>query len=162
MNWIKRVADDERERDAVRDKQEELAARKAELVRLNGRRLFDELRATVTRDVETFRGELTGARARDVVVDPATDDGGFVVHKPAPAAVSLAVALGHEGGTMICGYQFVPGSGLPVREERVNVVFADGGGETLQMKDQASGQVFATADALSEFLLVPVFTGRRR
>jgi hypothetical protein len=39
-DWIKRIADDERRRDAVRVKAEELAARKADLVRLNGRRLL--------------------------------------------------------------------------------------------------------------------------
>ena len=32
----------------------------------------------------------------------------------------------------------------------------------VQLKDHGTGQVFATADALSEFLLVPVFTGRPR
>jgi hypothetical protein len=39
--WIKRIADDERRRDAVRLKEEEVAARKADLVRRNGRRLID-------------------------------------------------------------------------------------------------------------------------
>ena len=32
----------------------------------------------------------------------------------------------------------------------------------MQMKHHETGQVFTTADALSEFLLVPVFTGRLR
>ena len=63
-DWIKRLVDDERERDAVRAREEEAAARKADLVRLNGRRLIDELRATVTRDVEAFRNEFPGDRAR--------------------------------------------------------------------------------------------------
>ena len=35
-------------------------------------------------------------------------------------------------------------------------------GETLLMKHHGTGQVFATADALSEFLLIPVLTGRPR
>jgi hypothetical protein len=41
-------------------------------------------------------------------------------------------------------------------------MFAGDGREILQMKHQGTGQVFATADALSEFLLVPVLTGRPR
>jgi hypothetical protein len=35
-------------------------------------------------------------------------------------------------------------------------------GEALQVKHHGTGRVFAIADALSEFLLVPVFTGRPR
>ncbi len=61
-DWIKRIADDERKRDTVRVREDELAARKADLVRRNGRRLIDELRATVTRDVDAFRDEFVGDR----------------------------------------------------------------------------------------------------
>ena len=46
-DWIKRIADDERRRDAARRIEDETAARKADLVRRNGQRLIDELRATV-------------------------------------------------------------------------------------------------------------------
>src|SRR5712692_3176066 len=78
-DWIKRIADDERKRDAVRVREEETAARKADLVRLNGRRLIDELRATVTRDVKAFREEFPGDRVRDIVLETMDADGGFVV-----------------------------------------------------------------------------------
>ena len=81
-DWIKRIADDERKRDAVRVKEDELATRKADLVRLNGRRLIDELRATVTRDVEAFRDEFAGDRARAIVVEATAPDRGVVVRKP--------------------------------------------------------------------------------
>src|SRR6266849_1567943 len=91
-DWIKRIADDERRRDAVRVREEEAAARKADLVRLNGRRLIDELRATVTRDVEAFREEFAGDRVRDIVLEATGPEGGFVVRKPACPAVSLTVA----------------------------------------------------------------------
>ena len=161
-DWIKRIADDERRRDTVRAREDELAARKADLVRQNGRRLLDELRATVTRDVAAFRDEFAGDRARDVVVEAAALDGGFVVRKPAPAPVSLTVTPNLEAAAMICHYCFTLTDGLPPREDRIEVTFADDGGETLQMKHHGTGRVFATADALSEFLLVPVFTGRPR
>jgi len=87
-DWIKRIADDERRRDTVRVRDDEMAARKADLVRRNGRRLLDELRAAVTRDVEAFRDEFVGDRARDIVVEAIAPDGGFVVRKPTPAATS--------------------------------------------------------------------------
>ena len=90
-DWIKRIADDERTRDAVRAREDEIAARKADLVSRNGRRLIDELRVTVTRDVEAFRDEFPGDSSRDIVVEATTPDGGFVVRKPAPAVVALTV-----------------------------------------------------------------------
>ncbi|OFV90879.1 MAG: hypothetical protein A3G76_16325 [Acidobacteria bacterium RIFCSPLOWO2_12_FULL_65_11] len=161
-DWIKRIADDERRRDAMRVKEDELAARKADLVRLNGRRLIDELRLTVTRDVEAFRGEFAGARARDIVVDATSPAGGFVVRKPVPAAVSLTVTPDLEAAAMVCHYRFTLTNGLPPREDRIDVLLVGDGSETVHMKHHGTGQVFATAEALSEFLLVPVFTGRPR
>ena len=161
-DWIKRIADDERKRDAVRDKEDEIAARKADLVRVNGRRLINELRDTVTRDVAAFRDEFAGDRARDIVMDASAPDGGFVVRKPAPTAVSLTVTPNLEAGSVVCHYRFTLTDGLPPREERIDVMFTGDAGATMQMKHHGTGQVFATADALSEFLLVPVLTGRPR
>jgi hypothetical protein len=164
-DWIKRIVEDERRRDAVRAKESEAIAQKADLVRRNGRRLLDELRAAVTRDVDAFREEFAGDRARDVVVDATLPDGGFVVRKPAPAAVSLTVAPNMETAAMVCHYRFTLADGLPPRDERIDVMFSgDGSGDaaTLQMKHHGTGQLFATPDLLSEFLLIPVLTGRPR
>ena len=161
-DWIKRIADDERKRDAVRVREEEIAARKADLVRLNGQRLLDELRAAVARDVEAFRDEFAGDRSRDIVLDPTEATGGFVVGKPASPAVTLTAAPHLETAAMDCHYRFTSTNGLPPREDRLELVFATDGAETLQIKAQRTGQVFASADALSEYLLGPVFTGRPR
>jgi hypothetical protein len=161
-DWIKRIVDDERKRDAVRAREEETAARKADLVRLNGRRLIDELRATLTRDVEAYRDEFAGDRAREIVFDDNPPDGGFVVRRPASPAVSLTVAPRLEAAAVGCHYRFTMTNGLPPREDRLELVFAGNGGETLQLKHHGTGQVFASADAISEYLLVPVFTGRPR
>ena len=161
-DWIKRIAEDERKRDAVRVREEEIAARKTDLVRLNGRRLLDELRAAVARDVEAFRDEFAGDRSRDIVLDPTEATGGFVVLKPASPAVTLTAAPHLETAAMDCHYRFTSSNGLPPREDRVELVFAADGAETLQIKTQRTGQVFASADALSEYLLSPVFTGRPR
>ena len=101
-DWIKRIADDERRRDMLRVREDEMAARKADLVLRNGRRLIDELRATVTRDVEAFRDEFAGDPARDIVVEATDSDGGLVVRKPAPAAVTLTVTPSLESAAMVC------------------------------------------------------------
>ena len=161
-DWIKRLVDEERKRDAVRVREEEEAARKADLLRIHGRRLIDDLRATVTRDVEGFRDEFPGDRARDIVLEATEPEGGFVVRKLESPAVSLTVAPQLEAATVGCHYRFTLTNGLPPREHRFELVFAGVEGETMQMKHHGTGQVFATADALSEFLLVPVFTGRPR
>jgi hypothetical protein len=146
----------------VRLKEDDTAARKADLVRLNGRRLVDELRATVTRDAEAFRAEFAGDPARDIAVDATAADGGFTVTKPAPGAVSLTVTPNLAAALVACLYRFTPTGGLPPREDRIDVMFSGDGGETLQMKHHGTGRLFATAEALSEFLLVPVLTGRPR
>jgi hypothetical protein len=161
-DWIKRIADDERRRDAVRVSDDETSARKADLVHRNGRRLLDELCATVTRDAEAFRNEFAGDTARDIVVDPATADGAFVARKPAPLAVSLTVTLNLDAAAMVCHYRFTLKDGLPPREDRFEVLFAGDGGDAVLMTHRGTGQVFASADALSEFLLIPVLTGRPR
>ena len=160
--WIKRIADDERKRDAIRVREEEAAARKADLVRRNGRRLIDELRATVTRDIEAFRDEFAGDQTRDIVIEAIEPGGGFVVRKVASPAVVLTVAPDIEAAAMACHYRFTLRNGLPPREDRLELVLTGEGGEILQVKHQGTGQMFATPDALSEFLLVPVFTGRPR
>ena len=161
-DWIKRIADDERKRDAVRAQEEETAARKTDLVRRNGRRLLDELRVAVARDVEAFRDEFAGDCSRAIVVDITESTGGFVVSKPATPAVTLTAAPNLETAAVNCRYRFTSPNGLPPREDRLELVFAPDGAETLQIKSQQTGQVFAGADALSEYLLGPVFTGRPR
>jgi hypothetical protein len=161
-DWIKRIAEDERRRDAVRLRGEELESRKAELVGLNARRLLTELHAAVGRDVEAFRNEFEGDRSRDISVDAEHATGGFVVRKPASPAVTLAAVPHLAKAALDCHYQFTATNGLPPREEHVELVFASDGAESLQIKSQRTGQVFASADALSEYLLGPVFTGRPR
>ena len=162
-DWIRRIVDDERKRDAARAQEEDTARRKDELIRLNGRRLLDELRTTVTRDAAAFRAEFAGDPARGVVVDAIdTATGGFVVRKPGAPAVMLTVVPHPETAAINSLYQFTSKSGLPPREERVELAFVPDAAGALQIKIQRTGQVFTTAEALSEYLMGPVFTGRPR
>jgi hypothetical protein len=160
--WVKRLADDERMRDATRLEDDETASRRANLVRRNGRRLIDELLAVVTRDVEAFRAEFPEDRSRDVVVAASGPDGGFVVTKPARAAASLTVTPNLDAAAIVCHFRFMLSDGLPPREDRFDVTFAAGAGDPLLMRHNGTGRVFATPEVLSEFLLVPVLSGRCR
>ena len=161
-HWIKQLADDERMRDRVRLQEEATTSRKADVDRRNRQRLIAELAATVTRDVAAFRDEFPKDSAREVVMEPFGPDGGFVVRKPARAAVCLTVTPNPHAAALVCHYRFMLSDGLPPREDRFDVTFADSTGEPPVMRHLGTGQVFATADALSEFLLVPVLTGRSR
>ena len=109
-----------------------------------------------------LQAQLRGDPGRDIVFEDAEPEGGFVVRKPESPAVSLTVAPHLEAAAMGCHYRFTSTRGLPPREHRFELVFTGVEGETMQMKHHETGQVFTTADALSEFLLVPVFTGRPR
>jgi hypothetical protein len=161
-DWIKRVADAERQRDAARARLIELAARKDNLVARQGRRLLDDVRASVVRDAAAFRDEFAGDCSRDVAVDLGLSDGGFAVHKPKPSAVSLTVTASADSASLMCAYSFSPTEGMPPREDRIHIMFVDDGGETLRMKHNGTGKVFMSGDDLSEYLLVPVLTGRPR
>jgi hypothetical protein len=162
VSWIKRVADDERKRDAVRLQGEEVAARKAELVRKTGRLIFDQLAAAVARDIELLAREFPDERARDLLLEVSAPRDGFIVRRSTLPAVSLTVDLHLETAALSGHYLFMSGSSLPPREERLELAFVDAGSELLQIKHRGLGLIFTTADALSEFLLVPVFTGRPR
>lgn len=158
--WIKRIADDERQRDAVRARETETATRKADLVRVHGRRLVDDLRAAVARDVQAFRNEFAGERARDIVCEDIEGDGGFAVRKQQSPTVFLTVVPRLQASVVGCDFRFLQPNGLPPREIHVDLIFAGDGSETLKLKHDGTGQVFTSANALSEYLLVPVFTGR--
>ena len=160
--WIARLAEDERKRDDVRLRAMEAVTRKADLVRVHGQRLLDELRAAVVRDIETFRHEFPGDPARDILFEAIQPDGGFVVRKPEYPAATLSVTLHLLAASFSCAYRFTPTNGLPPREDRLEFMLTSGGDDRLQIKHHGTGQVFANADALSEYLLVPALTGRPR
>ena len=71
--WITRLADDERRRDAVISAARESAARDAAFVLAHGRGLVESLAATVATDVERFGQEFPDDRVRHMSVDAAPD-----------------------------------------------------------------------------------------
>ena len=157
QEWITRLADDERRRDAVIAAATQLAARDAAFVVAHGQRLVDELGATIVSDVERFRQEFPEDQVRHVTVSRA--DGGFEVRRVSYPSVTLTVAPQWTTSTVDCRYRFTPNSGLPTREDRSVLVFTADGDDP-RFKHQNSGRVFGSLQALSEHLLTPVFTGR--
>ena len=160
--WIMRLAADERKRDDARLRVTEAAALKVRLMAAHGQRLIDELRAAVVRDIGTFRKEFPGDPARDMIFEAVQPGGGFVVRKPESPTAALSVAPELLAASVRCEYSFTPTNGLPPRKDCVELVFTGDGEDTFRIKHHGTGQVFTNADALSEYLLVPVFTGRPR
>jgi hypothetical protein len=160
--WIQRLAEDERKRDDVRSRVTEAAARKADLVRVHGQGLLDELRSAIVRDIGAFRSEFPGDAAREVIFEDVPPEGGFVVRKPQYPTAALSVAPHLQSASVSCRYRFTPTNGLPAREDHLELMFTGNGDAALHIKHQGTGQVFTNADALSEYLLVPVLTGRPR
>ncbi len=161
--WIARLAEEERARDSVRTRAAAAATRKRDLVRANGQRLLDELHAAVVRDVDAFRTEFPGDAARAILFEVSDDGGGFLVRKPENPAAALSVEPHLAAASISCEYRFTPANGMPAREDRFEFGFtSDVSDGTLQITHTGTGHVFAGADALSEFLLAPVFTGRPR
>jgi hypothetical protein len=161
-DWIKRLAEDERKRDALRVAPEEQAGRRADLILRHRRHLVSELQSAILRDVKGFRSEFPDDPSREIVLDATKPDGGFVVRKPAAPPVSLRIDPHLEAGTIACCYRFTSANGLPPRDYRFKLSFAANGDGKPQLTLQGTWRVFPTADAVSEFLLVPVFTGRAR
>jgi hypothetical protein len=160
--WITALAADERKRDDERSRIADAAARKADLVRQHGRRLIDDLRMAVERDLDMFRAEFPGDTAREVIFETVQPDGGFVIRKQAYPIAALSITPHLPAGSVTCEYQFTPANGLPPREDRVEFLLTGNGGDTLKIRHPGTGHVFTDADSLSEFLLVPVLTGRPR
>jgi hypothetical protein len=147
----------------VRLRVTEAADRKAHLVAAHGRRLLDELRTTVARDIASFRDEFPGDEAREIRFEADQPDGGFLVRKPVYPTAALNLTPRLAAASFSCEYRFTTTDGMPPREDRLEFVFiSEGGDDGLQIKHHGTGQLFTNADALSEYLLMPVLTGRPR
>ena len=161
--WITRLAADERKRDDERSSAAAAVAQRIDSVRVHGQRLIDELRATVELDLDAFRNEFPGELAHAVSFEATEPGGGFVIRKPSYPAVALSVTPNLPAESVRCEYRFTPNNDLPSRDDRVDLrVISNGADTNVLVKHPGTGQVFHNADALSEYLLVPVLTGRPR
>src|SRR5947208_13254617 len=106
--WITLLAADERKRDDERSRIADVAARKADLVRLQGRQLIDELRTAVMRDLDAFRSEFPADAAREMTFEAVPPDGGFVIRKQAYPIAALSVTPHLPSGSVTCEYRFTP------------------------------------------------------
>ncbi len=159
--WVTRLANDERRRDEVQLRAKQAVDRRTDLVSQHGRRMLDELRTTVVRDVEAFRREFPGDPVRAFLIEEHMD-GGFSVRRLERPTASMAIVPTAAVGSLSCEYLFTSANGTPPRRDLLDFVFTNSTDNTLQLKLQGTAQVFTDSDTLSEYLLVPVLTGRPR
>ena len=136
-------------------------------MRVHDQRLLDTLRATVARDIEAFLDcEFPGDGARrGITLENSRTDGGLVVRPTTrlpTATLNICARLDSDrrSGTDTVASRR---DGLAAsRGSHRGLVFIGDGDQSLVIEAPRHRTVFANADNLSEYLLLPVFTGRPR
>lgn len=157
-DWVKHFAAEERQRDQVRRREAAAAAWKAEYVEFHLRKIVDLLADRVARDVEAFAREFP-ERGLTFREDPGSQ--GFIVRREHYPEASLTLHPDMGAGTITASYVFASQSGTHTPKAQILEL----GGQTvdtLHFRNEAEQQAFRTIAQLSEYLLVPVFTGRPR
>jgi len=156
--WVKRFAEEERRRDVSDRREVDALEHEADAVRAQNRALLDALRAQVARDVRAFAREFPD---RAITFEPGPLDGGFIVRRGHYPEVDLTVAPTDAAATISVQYLLASGSGTLAPKPR-ELVVAGHDADAAHFRDEEGQQAFLKIEQLSEYLLVPVFTGRLR
>jgi hypothetical protein len=157
QNWVARVVDEERRKDQTHSREVAAAVHNAEAARLHLQCLMVALKDRVARDVEAFARELPDRR---VSFEMCAFDDGFDVRRDCYPEVHLTVTPNPHDGSIRVQYLFASADGLTA--PRLLELVPDGEyGFAVRMKD-GSRQKFGDLEQLSEYLLVPLFTGDSR
>ena len=157
--WVTRLANDERRRDEVQLRAKQAVDRRTDLVTQHGRRMLDELRTTVVRDVEAFRREFPGDPVRAFLIEEHVD-GGFSVRRLERPAASMAIVPTAAVGALSCEYLFTSANGTPPRRDLLDFVFTNTATTRCSLP-HGTAQVFTDPDAPSGICWCPL-TGRPR
>jgi hypothetical protein len=150
--------EEERQREGADSRERSAAARQHENVEFHLRNLVDLLRTQVAGDVDAFSREFPD---RAVTFETGPSDGGFTVRRGHYPHVQLVVEPNMNTGSIVINYVVASETGT----QALTPKFLDLGGHTsssLHFRDEPEQRAFRTIAQLSEYLLVPVFTGRPR
>jgi hypothetical protein len=156
--WVKHFIAEERQRDEGRRREAAAAASRADYVGFHLHRILDALADRVARDVELFSREFPD-RGLDFHRDPLSP--GFIVRRESYPEASLTVTPDLSAGTIAIGYVFASQTGT-VKPKAQTLELGGETIDTLHFRNDAEQHAFRTVAQLSEYLLVPVFTGRPR
>lgn len=157
-DWVKHFIEEERQRQRAHSLEAAATAQRLEDVEIHLRRVVDSLSARVARDVEAFAREFP---ERSLAFEENLLDGGFTVRREHYPEARLTVEPNMNAGTITINYVIASQTGTLAPKPKVLEL----GGhtiDTLHFRDESGQHSFRTIGQLSEYLLVPVFTGRLR
>jgi hypothetical protein len=157
QNWVARVVDEERRKDQAHSRDEAAAVHHAEVIRFHLQCLMVALKDRVARDVEAFARELPDRRVSFKECSP---DDGFAVRRDCYPEAQLTVTPNLHDGSIRVQYLFAFADGLSAPKLMEFVPDADRG-FSVHLRD-AGELSFGDVEQLSEYLLVPLFTGHPR
>jgi hypothetical protein len=157
-NWVKHFTEEERQRERAHSRNAAATAHGIDDIEFHLRSVVDSLTARVVRDVEAFAREFP---ERGLSFELNILDGGFTVRREHSPDAKLTVEPNMKAGTITVNYVFASQSGTLAPKPKVLEL----GGltiESLHFRDESGQHAFRTIGQLSEYLLVPVFTGHPR
>jgi hypothetical protein len=152
-DWITRFADEERRRSEGHARDLSVAAHLAEIAQFRVHVLMDALRNRVTRDVDEFGRQFP---ERAIHFEDVPLNGGFIIRREHYPEARLTVSPNPAAGSVHVEYLFASGVGLSMPRSMELVCGDDVPGWHFRNED---GYPVRPIARLSEYLLVPVFTG---
>jgi len=156
-DWVAHFVEEERHRERVQSREAASAAQQADNNRAQVRTLMDLLRARLSGDIEVFSKAFPDRKISQ-------DDHpgvGFTVRRGHYPEVKLTVEPHPNTGTITVDYVFASPSGVLTPKPMFLELAGHPTGQP-HFRDEAGQHAFRSVAQLSEYLLVPVFTGRPR
>jgi hypothetical protein len=157
QSWVARLAEEERRKDQAHRRDEAGAVHHAEAVRFHLQCLMAALKDRVARDVEAFAREFPERR---ISFEECTLDDGFAVRRDCYPEAHVTVTPNLHDGSLRVQYLFASADGLSA--PKLLELVPDGErGFAVHVKESQE-QSLGGIEQLSEYLLVPLFTGHAR
>jgi hypothetical protein len=157
-DWVTHFAEEERQRDRARSRQAAATAQRIENIAFHLRNIVESLSARVADDVAAFARRFPD---RGIAFESNPSDAGFTVRRGHYPDVRLTVEPDLNEGTVTVDYIIASQNGT-VAPKPIRLELGGHTVETLHFRDESGQHSFRTIGQLSEYLLVPVFTGRLR
>ena len=120
-------------------------------------RILAELRTAVAFDIEGFLEADGNPAGSSLTCQNGRTLEGFVVSRADDRIGTRSLAIDLDAGTLTCCYETRRNS-IGTTERRVLDIDMGNGGSAMALWEAGSAHTFATVDALSAFLLTPIFS----
>jgi len=151
-DWIDALGSDEEKRRKSEELHTQSQFRRAEIIRLKRNALWESLMAVINRDVEKFRTTFKGRRSVEMTT---VSELGFRLFKSPYPTVLMDAEIPLNGTSIKVSYSRTFNQISPM--ERVDETFELTVDRSDNLVIAHNGRVFPNLDAVSIFLLEPVF-----